>query len=64
MTKWQYKVARMDIRIPDFEDDLNRLGDEGWELFKIVERNTFLFRRPGYTGLQMLPSVVEYESDV
>ena len=41
MTKWEYKVIKA-----TFLSELNRLGNEGWELITQLNSNTMIFKRP------------------
>lgn len=58
MTKWTYKRVMFDIleiAEPAFEDKLNAIGAEGWELVSTFDRERggnskecfFLFKRTG-----------------
>ena len=43
MQKWEYKVVHGWLP----EEDLNKLGAEGWELVTyIYESNDYIFKRP------------------
>lgn len=57
MMKWEYKYTFVDSKISDkkttiiLNEELNRLGDEGWELVNfapvlIDARYAFVFKRP------------------
>lgn len=36
--KWEYKVERPELKTTEEENDyLNKMGNEGWELFSIKE---------------------------
>ena len=38
MGKWEYIVLKIEYDSPDLQNELNRLGGEGWELaFSFVE---------------------------
>ncbi len=39
-------VTRTDMDPPDYQDALNRLASEGWELVTINKSNYWIFRRP------------------
>ena len=54
---WEYVVMQVRWRNPDFEEQLNKLGSEGWELVIALNREenhvtfeeaqvTFIFKRP------------------
>jgi len=48
MQKWEYKIVKVAT-----EAELNRLGEEGWELISVtlyVSYYTFFFKRPKSSG--------------
>ena len=51
MIKWKYKIKQSDC-IALIESDINKLGDQGWELVSIIESNglfgtfSLIFKRP------------------
>ena len=55
--KWEYKYIYIDSKLSDkktatqINEELNKLGDEGWELVNFVNilgdvRHAFVFKRP------------------
>ena len=39
MNRWEYKVEELYTSIYLADDDLNSLGDDGWELVNIYKEN-------------------------
>ena len=55
MQSWEYKTVRVEATGDDSADDqLNRLGAEGWECFH-VDSGTFYFKKPADSYLRHLP---------
>ena len=36
MKKWEYRKEMMAAYLNSFEEDLNKLGEDGWELIKFI----------------------------
>ena len=54
MQSWQYKTLSLNDAEGSADDQLNRLGAQGWECFHVDSR-TFYFKKPADSYLRQLP---------
>jgi hypothetical protein len=61
MPRWEYRLVLVSFGDDEGEEELNRLGAEGWELVSIVPRASST--GPGAVGVAALKRSLEYRDD-